>query len=528
MNLALQKLIAVSFGALLGLSGCSIHEKIDGDAHKINNVKSELQKVVDSQNASSRVIARKGFYVPPLSKIETKMPDWYFSPVDSSFASMPFELIVADMLHSRPVTVKYNELSKEDKELPLTITFNKSQNGESVKLGDALNMLAKTAGYAISFEGDSVVFSKFEEQTFFIASLPGEYNSQIGNDGEMDLTGSSTSGTSSGSSSSQSMKAGASQYSSLSIKERSMIHDLESALKDLKSTEGKISISPMTMTVFVKERPTIMKSIARTIERFNDDLTKTIEFDITLLDVTYSSSNREAFDASLAANLLNSKLELTSNDATRPFIAGSGTTPSPSQFNLKFLTGAAAGTELFIDALKRTADSCMAVKIPKATVANGSMTKVMKLDSEMYVAEQSGNNATTGGLLYGGGATQENLQTGLVFNIFARSVEDDIIFKINVSSSTKVDLKVKENASTGMYLESPQTTAMIYDTTAILEDGVTRVITGISFDATNVTKQNAGYDLMGFSNTSETAKKETILLITPRIVRGFSKGRKGA
>lgn len=511
---AMQIILAVSVSVV---SGCSIHEKIQEDKRAVAAVQREVVEKSNYSPKYQRISIEEGFYVPPLSRQDAVMPDWYFSNINSSFLELPFTLAVNDLLRGLPVTPKFYELTDSDKNQEITMSF------QGLKLGDALSSLAKTAGYALSIEGDSVTFSKFEERTFSIAGLPGDSSGQIGNDGEMTMASASNTSNQTGTAS---IDAGNKQYSALSLKEQSLMEDLKAALEGIKSEEGKVSVSPLTMTVFVKDRPSVVASIERTINDFNDEITKGISFDIVLLDVIYSSNQRQAFDMSMAANIFGGKALIKSNGSSKPFISGTGSTPAPSQFDLEVVGGDFSGTQLFIDALKKQGDISRKFQVP-VQLSNGTQIKVMSVDSTMYIAEQYGGNATTGGVLTGGGARQDNLQTGQIFNVFGRVIGDDIMFKLNVSVSAKLDIKIKESKDTGLYLESPETTAMIFDQTMILENGVTRVVTGINAETVNVSDSNAGYDVFGFSRTSETVKKETIMLVTANITRGLKSQRRG-
>lgn len=505
-------LSAAALLVILLLTGCSIHEKILQDKQTVAEVHERVTEITATEPRYKRVSVLDSFYVPPLSKADAVMPDWFFTPVYDSSVDLPFQLVVNNLIAGQPVTPKFYELSEEDKNQFMRISFS------GTRLGDALEVLAKTAGYALSIEGNSVVFSKFAERTFTIAGLPGDFNSQIGNDAEM---ATSTTGANTNQTGSASIDAGNRQFSSLKIQNASLIEDLRKALEALKSEQGVVSISPLTMTVFVKDRPSVVSSMERTIEEFNAELTKGISLDIVLLDVIYTTNNRQGFDVSLASKLLDGQALLKSNSQTPPFIAGSGTTPSPSQFNLELLGSDFNGTKLFIDALKKQADISRVYQSP-IELSNGTQSKVMSVDSTMFIAEQYGANATTGGVLTGGGSRQENLQTGQIFNVFAKAIGDDVLFKLNVSVSAKLDIKIKESKDSGLYLESPETTAMIFDQTMVIENGVTRVVTGLNASTVNISDSNAGYDALGFSRTSETVRKETILLVTPKITRGLS------
>lgn len=498
--------------ATSSLLGCSIHEQIKKDKRTVADVHDRVTEITATEPRYSRVSVLESFYVPPLSKTDAVMPSWFFAPVHDTSVDLPFQLVVNNLIAGQPVTAKFYELTENDKNQFMRISF------DGTRLGDALETLAKTAGYAFSIEGDSVVFSKFEERTFTIAGLPGDFNSQIGNDAEMAST---NTGTSTNQTGSASIDAGNRQFSSLTVQNASLINDLKTALGALKSEEGVVSVSPLTMTVFVKDRPSIVASMQRTIEQFNAELTKGVSLDIVLLDVIYTTNSRQGFDISLASKLLDGQALLKSNSQTPPFIAGSGTTPSPSQFNLELLGGDFNGTKLFIDALKSQADISRVYQVP-VELSNGTQVKVMSIDSTMFIAEQYGANATTGGVLTGGGSRQENLQTGQIFNVFAKAIGDDVLFKLNVSLSAKLGIKIKESKESGLYLESPETTAMIFDQTMVIENGVTRVVTGLNASTVNVSDSNAGYDALGFSRTSETVRKETILLVTPKITRGLA------
>ncbi len=485
-------------------TSCSIHEGIKDQ--KVN-IAQNRQDMTERLKPSEfrRVEIKPELYTPSLSIAESEKPSWYFNKITSIYKKMPMRMILDDLTRNLPVTIIYEDFFPEEGAIPLNIDFQKEG------LGNAISSVASAAGFYATFNQNNVIISKYKEVIFDIAYLPGTFSNKIGND-----TNSSSSLTSDTDKSSMSIEAGNSQYSSLNNDQVTLIDDLRVALEALKTENGKVAVNPLTMTVFIKDTPLAIESMQEVITTFNDQLSKVIALDIVFLDIIYSANNISAFDSNIVGSILNNSGLISGLEI---FTAGETATPAPKQFELNVARGDLNGTTLFIDALKGKANISRKYHVP-VQLSNGTQSKVMSIDSTMYISEQTVSNVVDGVNNTGSvGAKQSNLITGQIYNVFARSIGDDIIVKLNASFSAKQG--IVEKRSEGIYLESPETTAMIFDTTVILESGKTKIISGINSETISVSESNAGYDFLGFSNNGTTMMKETILIISGNLLRGL-------
>ena len=342
-------------------------------------------------------------------------------------------LIMDDLVNNLPVTIVYEDFQPTDEPIHLNIDFDRDF------LGTAINSVAKAAGYYATFNERSVTISKYQEVIFDIAYLQGSFSNRIGNQETTTSTNSTDSGA--GNNTSMSIDAGNSQFSSLDNEGISLIEDLKVALESLKTEQGKVAVNPLTMTVFIKDTPLAVESMKRVIDSFNEQLSKLIKLDIVFLDIIYSTNNIANFDANLIAQVLDDTGILTISDV---FASGEGATPTPQQFEFNVNKGDLKGTKFFLDTLKGYADITRKYRVP-IQVSNGTQAKVMSIDSTMYISEQTVSNVVDGVNNTGSvGAKQSNLITGEIYNVFARSVGDDIIVKLNASFSAKIGIVEKE------------------------------------------------------------------------------------
>lgn len=498
--------LCVSAVSLSLLWGCSITEEIHHQQAQVELKRAEINAQNNRERKYKRIVLNEQFYVAPLSSEAIELPAWYSARKTFSQSEVPFELVVQEAVKGQSITVDFSDLGNEDKSKLITLRANDEQ------IGDILRRIGNVSGYALNFVDGRVVFSKFERKTIPIVALPGKGKLQIGRDG---TSYSSSSSYSSGVSSSMAdLSSG--MYSAIKVEENDIFKDLGESIKQVLSEEGRFHISNSGASAVIRDYPYNVREAEKIISYFNDEFSKLVEVKISLIDVITSRDAVLGADINLAINALGDKIDLGSSNVFTS--GGQGTLPA-SQFSFSVKSGPFDGSELLFDALKQQGDVSRTV-FQKVITANATVGSAKSVTREFYIAEQTGNSATSGGIISSGGTRQEMLETGQIINVYPRIFQDDVFLKLHSSISSNLGITPKNNDATNTFVESPKVADMEFDHTVIVPHGHTMVIGGMEVDAVLTQMANSGYDVAGFSKRSGAENKETIMTISVHILRG--------
>ncbi|ENN6469961.1 hypothetical protein AB9X29_003762 [Vibrio vulnificus] len=468
--------------------------------------KAQIDSLKQRAPKYKRIVLNPTFYTPPISEEAVKLPGWYNEPVSFSYNDLPFELLVREALNNQPVSVDFSDLDKEDKAKKISLSASEE------KIGLVLRRIGNQAGYALRFVDGRVVYSKFERRTFPLVALPGMTSGQIGRDGN--AGGYASSQTSAVSSSVSDMNSG--MFSAIKVEAADVFADLEGAIKQVLSDDGKVYVSNTASNVIVQDYPYNVREAEQIIKEFNEEKSKQVLVKISLIDVITSKDNVLGADVKLALNSLGDRINLGSNSVFTS--GGQGTLPT-SQFSFEVTGGTFDGTQLLVDALKKQGNVSRTV-FQDIVATNATLATSKAVTRVFYIAEQTGNSTTSGGLITSGGTRQEMLETGQIMNIYPRIINDDVYLKLYMSISSNLGITTKNNESTKTYVESPKVADMEFDRMLIVPHGNTLVLGGMEVDSVITQLANAGYDLAGFSKTSASENKQTIMTISVEILRG--------
>ncbi|HAS8195715.1 TPA: hypothetical protein I7682_17695 [Vibrio vulnificus] len=491
------------------LSACSISDAVDEQSAQIDLQAEKLNNITTRKDKYNRIRFVDSFYVSELSQEAIALPGWYSKRVTQKLTGVELEKAVQQLAKKEQITVDMTDLTAEDRRYPVSIVLTDEP------LGKALKTIANLAGLAMTYENGRAVYSKYERRVFPIATLPGRESIAIGRDGGSTVASSSTSGVNSGIKSS-----GNSQFSNIRVEGISAIEDLSNNVKTVLSKEGEVTFSEISSFLVVKDYPSNVAQAEKIINEFNGGRTQQVEVLISLIDIIKTEDNRLGLDYTAALELFGDRVLFGSSGS---FTTGANGTISPSSFSFKIIGGSADGSKVMADALSRKGSVSRTV-FQRVIALNGAVGTVKAVTKEFYIAEQTGNNTTSGGIITGGGTRQELLETGQILNILPRIHNDDVILKINSSISANLGITTKLNEDTGTFVESPKVADMEWDMSTIVEDGYTMVIGGLNVDSEIVARSKAGYKALGFSESGSSENKETIMTISVNITRGKSRG----
>lgn len=493
----MKKINVMLISAFLSFSfsGCSIVDAVEKNKNIAVKTSDEIKVKKTKTERFRRVDLKNRMYVGALSKEQASLPMWYFEPHKMRHTEVPLSIVIDTIVNAHPITVKYSEIEQEDSIELISIQTNTT-------VGDALKAVADTAGIGMTIEGDGVTFSKYLTKIIPLAFLPGDKAISLGKNNS-DLGGSSAS----------SISSSGGEYTTLTS-QNDVVKDLEKSLNLLRSEKGKLVVDTNTMSVLIKDRPHNVAAIVKMIENMNDEATKMIVVDIQVLDVTFTNFDQGAIDWNLMYSDANGKIGTTSS-----LTGKSSSEFNPGLIKLEAVDGRFAGSGVILEALRQQGAVSKRV-YPTTSFVSGTMARLRNVRRELYIQEQTNTNTANVGS--SGGLKQAVLETGQVFNIFGKAFNDDVILRMTTNISANLGIVTKGSEELGVLVESPTVDDLEIDQTLIIEHGQTMMITGLKALGDDSKETNNGSNYLGLSKRAQSSRKETIILITARIVRGLS------
>lgn len=480
----------------------------------------EYQQISDSQFATvqgmrakkathKNVSAMKKIYVEQLSESDANRPSWYFDKAEAHFDRTPFSDVLSSTFYGLPINFKYEDNLKTDK--PLSVNFDGNY-------GQVLDAIANAVGYSYTVDGQVVTWSKFKMASIDISMFPGEESFGIGK-----------TGSEQGSESSSIEKMTSTAISSAdefahNEGKLNVIDDIAKALMLMKSEEGSVHINESTMTAVVHDYPANVKKMEDYIAEKNDQLTRMCALDMEIIDVELNDQS----GAGLDWNAVGKQLAGRGIDVGLSGTMGSSmaTDSAPSILTLSRTTGQWTGTDALVRALK--AQGAVSTKmLPRATTLNNRAVKLRDIQQNNFILERT--ITTTANVGTSGSIKQGTVESGFSLYALPKINKQDIILRLTTNLSTLLGIDTKgtdagvtdsTGSSTSTYVEAPRVNSKDFDNSIVVRSGETLILAGYSSDHAENERNEAGNWIFGFGKTASRKRIETIITITPTILRG--------
>ncbi len=282
-------------------TGCSL-----GPSSMLNPHKFEPEKIPRTVAESSDELAATQQYYhaklesrnEPVTEVEPVMPVYdplqdqkvSFSMVDESLQNILYAL-------SQTVGVNFildPEISNEQR----TLTLHFENSSAAAVLKEIL------AAYDLYYQvtGDVIRISPFKDKLFNLGFLDTRLDSRFEVGG--DVLGASEEEYASGLSGSFKIKGeGSGKKSPYKI--------LEEMIKPLISENGKYSLNSVSGTLYIKDRPAVIRSVARMINHFKKMMSRQILIEARIIEVLLSDRYKYGIDWNLLRDLNDAATELT-------------------------------------------------------------------------------------------------------------------------------------------------------------------------------------------------------------------------
>ena len=384
----------------------------------------------------------------------------------------------------------------------------------SGNLRGLLDTAAARFGVSWKYADGAIRFFHTESRTFQINTLPGDstFNASV-NSGATSSPSPSTSGGggaagAGGGGTTTGVTANNSQNTAVASK-LSVYGSIESVIKAMLSSYGKVVISPATGSITVVDTPDTLDRVAAYIENENKTLERQVVINVTVLSVSLTDSETYGINWNLVYNTLRQKYGLNSaapigQDATL-FSAG---VLGDSRF---------AGSTAIIDALSKQG------KVRRQTTAS-----VITLNNQvvpLQVARQTSYlQASQTTVVPQVGATT-TLIPGTVTSGFNMSILPHVLANGTVLLQFSTDISalnnIREVQSGTSKIETPEIDTRNFLQRVAMKSNETLIISGFEQTDDNLDRQGVGSArnaALGGGMKAASAKESIVILITPTTV----------
>jgi type IVB pilus formation R64 PilN family outer membrane protein len=302
-------------------------------------------------------------------------------------------------------------------------------------------------------------------------------------------------------------------FSMLELKGNDVLQNIYDVAIMLKSEEGRLTLDKSTTSIVVRDFPENVRRIKDYITTQNARITAQAVFDIMIIDYIKTSGDEVTFNIDLIRNDLASAgiQSLTTGFASS--LIGS-ITPTVLTYTRK--EGKYAGASAILAALK-SRGAVLNVINPSLIVTNNRISKIVDSSDRAYLA--SAGSSQTANVGQTAILTPGIVKTGLKLWALAdiNLKDDSIMAKVANSFSDLVDISTA--SSGGSTIQTPSTSTNEFDQTFFMHDGETILLGGLGTNRQEVTENTGGALGIGGEKGVKYIETETLILITPRIIR---------
>ena len=517
MKMKFKPLQVILMAAVVFLHGCAAYTE---PAKRFEDAKTAMKDAQDIRNTPQRYlngVVVKSIYVEQMKAADADKPKWFFKDKSINLSRAPFETVLSNTFYDEAVQFRFND----GLDLKRLVTV-KSEG----TLGDALDAIANVSGYSYTIDGQVVAWSGMQYKSFDISMFAGGEDYGIGKSGSSSAAGQES--FSDIETVSNNVISSGDEYIHLSGR-IDIVSDIEKSLNMLKSASGEVIINSATMSVIAHDLPANIQKMQRYMDSLNEQLTRLVAIDMTIVNIELNDSFAFGLDWQLVAKeLAGTGLDLsTGGGSFMTDIAGS----NAPIYTLTRTTGKWSGTNMLMKALQ-SQGSVSNQTLPRATTLNNRAVKLRDIRRTNFILERS--ITTTANVGSEGSIKQGTVETGFSLYAIPRIANGEVILRLTTNLSTLVKLERKDSstgASSGgssggsssnqeVYVEAPIVNDKDFDNSVVISSGDSLVLAGLSTNTTSSQDSNNGADILGTSKTADGKRVETLILITPTILRG--------
>jgi len=337
-----------------------------------------------------------------------------------------------------------------------------------------------------------------------------------------------------------------SQYSNLKAT-LSVWKDLESSIKQLLSPDGKVMVSEATTSVTVRDRPVNVNLVSRFINNVNNNLSRQVLVKIQILTVTLESDFNFGINWNVVQHAINNgQYQLVSNNGAPIALT------SITQLNLlptsaglaNALTGTnnaagqpISGIQSLINALQQQGKVSLVTQ-PQVLCQNNQVSQIRIVEQTGYLASVqstslAGGAGTTGSAAVTSQITPGAVVTGLTLYVLPKILGNKVYMQVNADLSNFQGLTtISSNGQTisagvtpvagTTAIQVPTVQQKQFNQRGVVASGDTLILAGFRQTGNTVGAQQLFDSQALGGKTAQQESTETLVLITPLILRGIA------
>jgi type IVB pilus formation R64 PilN family outer membrane protein len=466
------------------------------------------------------LLVNQGLYVDKTPVSLAKDPAWLKRPIILHGETLPFSYFSRTVVGNTGRTIMIHYQVGLDATLKTSINYSGTIKG-------ALDILAAKTGFVYTINGSHIYWQAFVTKTFDVAFMPGGTEYMMGKSSGGSSTSSSGGGGGSGGTSTGIIDDSASsQYSSLKGT-LSVWKDLETTIRELLSTEGKVVVSEATTQVTVRDKPSNVALVANYVANLNSSLARQVLVKVEILQVQLESDFNYGINWSIVETAFGgSQLVLNANYGTPVSIISLSGAPTPTG-GLQ-IANHTTGVTLLINALKQQGRVAVVTE-PRVVCLNNQV-------SALRIVNQNGYLASVQNTSFGGGSSTGNstgnsvtsqitpgtLVTGLTLYVLPKIMGNKVLMQVNADITNNLGFQnISSGGATPTTIQVPNVTQKQFNQRSVIGSGDTLILAGFK----QIQNQTGAMQLLDSQalggKASQQLNTETIILITPIILNGY-------
>lgn len=374
-------------------------------------------------------------------------------------------------------------------------------------LSGFLDFACARFGVSWEYKGGSIILFRTITKTFSVYALPGDtsLDAKISNQASGAATGS---------------PSGSMHNTGVSFSALSVWSALDSSIKGMLTSQGRVAVTPATGTVTVTDVPYAVARVEKFIDEQNVTLGRQVVIDVRVLTVSLNDSDDYGVNWNLVYGQLSKNIGLSM--LTNFAAAASATSvkfsvlPTAGGNNLKTLQG----TDAIINAISQQGRVSLMTSA-SVTTLNNQPVPVQVGRQTAYLASSSTTTTTNVGSTTS--MTPGTVTTGFSMNLLPHILEEGRLllqYAIDISSLDRM----MTISSGGSSIQTPEIQTRNFLQRVAVRSGETLVLSGFEQDTNSATTSGTGnaQSVIAGGSVAGLRKRDVIVvLITPIVSDRF-------
>lgn len=381
-------------------------------------------------------------------------------------------------------------------------------------LGGFMDEVSARLGLSWRWNGKRIEVFRYETKMFHLNALAGETSSSS----TLSISSTTSSGGGGGSGGGSSSGGGneGSSGTEVSVSDNLQIWaDVENNLKAVLSANGKITVSPSSATIMVKDSPNVLSQVEAQINEYNRIYSKQVIFHMEIYSIERSRNQDFSVDLNAVfakAGRWGLSFNAAGNTGSGP-IFSADVNDDNSRWNGSSIAGKALSE--FGNATLLTSNTTVTL--------NGQMVPLNVAREIVYVQSASSSVSGSDSSLSSSTLTPGVVTEGVSMSILPRVLDNNqVMMRYSLDLSTVEDIPTFSSPRGDVAIQTPRRSVRNFLQNVSIKSGNSLILTG--FQQANASKSKSGpfssnLFFLGGSDKSDSSNRTIIIVVTPYVVQ---------